>query len=109
MDKRHDSCVHDVPDLKILPDDLRRELLQEARSENLCQHALFFALRVYRARWFSQIAYAALQHELQFPDEVRFIVGQNCCAMYFITNGNSIYVKRGQAFSDFLGMRGCSS
>lgn len=103
-EKRRRGALHTNPHLDSLPEDLRRELLEEARSHSLCHHVVFFALKQYRGRWFQRIACDAIHCALTFPGEPLFILGQTCTTMYFITEGKSVYYRHNSTLLHIVGI-----
>lgn len=92
--KRHRSVQEDEF-MQVLPADLRRALLDEARSPLLVQHELFHAIRECNIRFFQRLACDTFIPFTYMPEETIFSYGMVCTRMYVIAAGDSSYMRYG--------------
>lgn len=103
-----DSRMHHSRDeqelLSLLPTQLRRALLDEARSPTLLRHPVLLALRDLNLRFFQRLCCECLGSLTCIAGEHIFSFGTVCERMYFATEGHVAYLRYSGVLQAVLSM-----
>lgn len=95
LDAKRQRSVQEDEFMHLLPTDLRRALLDEARSPLLVQHAVFHGCRECNPRFFERLACDTFIPVTYMPEDTVFSFGMSCTRMLVIASGKSTYFKYG--------------
>lgn len=88
--------------LNLLPNTIRRNLVQEARGPYVLKHPVFLALREYSSRSFERVVCDVLVPHFYQMEASIFTYGEVAQNMVFVLGGQLTYRKYSQALISLL-------